>query len=151
MNFNKNSLLKASGAVVILIFITTMAFAQADKQLTHDIFKELIEINTTNSKGNCTAAVEAMAARLRKAGFPDKDLFIGGPQPKKRKPGSHPAWHRQAEAPFVAGTYRCGGSAERRLDYRSFSSLKRSMDIIMPAAPAMTKLWQPFSLLTSFA
>jgi len=53
--------------------------AQSDQQLTREIFKELIEINTTHSIGNTTKAAEAMAARLKTAGFPDKDIFIGGP------------------------------------------------------------------------
>lgn len=57
--------------------------AQTDKQLTHDIFKELIEINTTNSVGSTTLAAEAMATRLRSAGFTDKDIFIGGPNGRK--------------------------------------------------------------------
>ncbi len=59
------------------------ASAQADQKLSHDIFKELIEINTTNSAGNTTLAAEAMAARLRMAGFSDKDIFVGGPNPRK--------------------------------------------------------------------
>lgn len=59
------------------------AIAQPNQQLTHDIFKELIEINTTNSSGNTTKAAEAMAARLKAAGFTDKDIFIGGPDPRK--------------------------------------------------------------------
>jgi hypothetical protein len=33
-------------------------------QLAHDVFKELIEIDTTDSSGSTTAAAEAMAARL---------------------------------------------------------------------------------------
>lgn len=60
-----------------------MANAQPDEKLTRDIFKELIEINTTHSTGSTTVAAEAMAARLRAAGFEDKDLFIGGADPKK--------------------------------------------------------------------
>jgi len=42
-----------------------------------DIFKELIEINTTSRYGSTTAA-EAMAARLRSAGFPDSDIRVIG-------------------------------------------------------------------------
>lgn len=64
-------------------FFYCVVFSQADQKLTHDIFKELIEINTTNSVGNTTTAAKAMAARLRTAGFEDKDLFIGGPDPRK--------------------------------------------------------------------
>jgi len=65
-----------------LSFLQT-GFTQADPKLTRDIFKELIEINTTHSSGNTTKAAEAMAVRLRAAGFSDKDLFIGGPTEKK--------------------------------------------------------------------
>ena len=36
-------------------------------QLARDIFKQLIEINTTDSAGNVTTAAEAMAQRLRNA------------------------------------------------------------------------------------
>jgi len=50
----------------------------AYQKLAHDIFKELIEINTTSSRGT-TRAAEAMASRLRKAGFPEKDIQVIGP------------------------------------------------------------------------
>lgn len=69
--------------ILALTFLSFTASAQADQKLTREIFKELIEINTTNSSGDNTAAANAMAARLRAAGFPDKDLFVGGPHPKK--------------------------------------------------------------------
>src|SRR5581483_10577880 len=54
------------------------------RQLAHDIFRQLIEINTTDSIGNITTASEAMAQRFRDAGFPDKDLYIGGPNDRKK-------------------------------------------------------------------
>ena len=47
------------------------------------IFKELIEINTTDSVGNNTKAAEAMAARLKAAGFPAADVQVLGPDPRK--------------------------------------------------------------------
>lgn len=68
---------------LLAFFICSTAFGQPDKNLTREIFKELIEINTTHSTGNTTEAAEAMAARLRTAGFSDKDLFVGGSHPKK--------------------------------------------------------------------
>ncbi len=58
--------------------------SQADRQLSHDILKELIEINTTDSVGNVTTASEAMAKRLRAAGYADGDIFIGGPNDRKK-------------------------------------------------------------------
>src|SRR5262249_57803419 len=48
------------------------------------IFKELIEINTTDSTGNVTLAAEAMAKRLREAGYPQKDVIVAGPEERKK-------------------------------------------------------------------
>ncbi|HEX3543751.1 MAG TPA: M20/M25/M40 family metallo-hydrolase [Candidatus Acidoferrum sp.] len=56
----------------------------AVNQLAHDIFKQLVEINTTDSVGNVTIAAEAMAKRLREAGFADKDVIVAGPSEKKK-------------------------------------------------------------------
>ncbi|MBZ5497170.1 MAG: M20/M25/M40 family metallo-hydrolase [Acidobacteriia bacterium] len=53
------------------------------KQLARDIFKELIEINTTDSVGSTTKAAEAMAARLKAAGFAPADVQVLGPNPRK--------------------------------------------------------------------
>ncbi len=49
------------------------------------IYKELVEINTVDSVGSVTKAAEAMAARFRAAGFPEKDIYIGGPADKPNK------------------------------------------------------------------
>jgi acetylornithine deacetylase/succinyl-diaminopimelate desuccinylase-like protein len=40
------------------------------------LYKELVEINTTASVGSCTAAAEAMGARLKAAGYPDSDVKV---------------------------------------------------------------------------
>src|SRR5450432_2992030 len=48
------------------------------------IFKELIEINTTDSVGNVSTASEAMAKRLSAAGYADSDIYIGGPNNRKK-------------------------------------------------------------------
>ena len=55
----------------------------ADQQLAHDIFKEMIEIKSGFTTGATTPVAEAVAARLKAAGFPDADIFIGGAIPKK--------------------------------------------------------------------
>jgi acetylornithine deacetylase/succinyl-diaminopimelate desuccinylase-like protein len=77
--------------ILIFIFLSssvvTAAAAQAPgstKQLAHDIFKQLIEINTTDSVGNVTSAAEAMAKRLRDGGFPDGDIKVAGPNERKK-------------------------------------------------------------------
>ncbi|MEQ8301858.1 MAG: M20/M25/M40 family metallo-hydrolase [Cyclobacteriaceae bacterium] len=75
--------LKALFLTLFLSGSIITSIAQSDQQLTKEIFKELAEINTTHSTGNTTEAAEAMAARLKAAGFEDKDLFIGGAHPKK--------------------------------------------------------------------
>jgi acetylornithine deacetylase/succinyl-diaminopimelate desuccinylase-like protein len=53
----------------------------AQQELSLDIFRELVDINTTVNMGS-TAAAEAMAARLRDAGFPESDINLVGPHPK---------------------------------------------------------------------
>jgi acetylornithine deacetylase/succinyl-diaminopimelate desuccinylase-like protein len=57
---------------------------QEYQRQAHDIFKQLIEINTTDSAGNVTSAADAMAKRLREAGFEEKDLQIAGPRENKK-------------------------------------------------------------------
>jgi acetylornithine deacetylase/succinyl-diaminopimelate desuccinylase-like protein len=57
----------------------------SEHQAAHDIFKELIEINTTDTPaGNVTTAAEAMAARFRAAGFSAEDVQVIGPLPNKK-------------------------------------------------------------------
>ena len=56
----------------------------AVNQMAHDIFKQLVEINTTDSVGNVTTAAEAMAKRLRDTGFADEDVIVAGPNEKKK-------------------------------------------------------------------
>jgi acetylornithine deacetylase/succinyl-diaminopimelate desuccinylase-like protein len=53
-------------------------------QLAREILKQLIEINTTDSVGNVTTASEAMARRLRDAGFSEKDVIVAGPNELKK-------------------------------------------------------------------
>ncbi len=68
--------------------VAAVSFAQQkpltpNQQLARDIYKELVEINTSVTTGNTTPAAVAMARRFREAGFPEKDIFVGGPVPKK--------------------------------------------------------------------
>src|SRR4051812_9216273 len=55
----------------------------AQQQEARAIFQELIEIRTTHEIG-ITKASEAIAARLRKAGFAGEDLQLLGPTPEKQ-------------------------------------------------------------------
>jgi acetylornithine deacetylase/succinyl-diaminopimelate desuccinylase-like protein len=67
--------------------ITAIALADADAdahKLAHDMFKQLVEIDTTDDHGNVTTAAEAMAKRLRDAGFPESDIKVLGPNDRKK-------------------------------------------------------------------
>ncbi|MBV9406592.1 MAG: M20/M25/M40 family metallo-hydrolase, partial [Acidobacteriaceae bacterium] len=55
----------------------------ADQQLAHDIYKQLIEIKSGFSTGATTPVAEAVAERLKQAGFPASDIYLGGAIPKK--------------------------------------------------------------------
>jgi acetylornithine deacetylase/succinyl-diaminopimelate desuccinylase-like protein len=68
-------------AACLTIALTTGSAAQAeglrpDQAAFREIYRELVETNTTLSAGNCTEAAQKMAARLRTAGYPDSDLHL---------------------------------------------------------------------------
>ena len=88
MKFNLiTSFLKAG--MIAASLVATAAAQQvtisdpATRQLAHDIFKQLIEINSTNSVGSTTVVAEAMQKRLIEAGFPAADVVVLGPNPRK--------------------------------------------------------------------
>jgi acetylornithine deacetylase/succinyl-diaminopimelate desuccinylase-like protein len=68
--------LLASGAIRAQVNDST-------RQLSRDIFKQLVEINTTDSVGSTTIAASAMAKRLLDAGFPASDVQVLGPNERK--------------------------------------------------------------------
>ena len=51
---------------------------EEDQQLAREIYKEMIESKSGFSTGSTTPIAEAVAARLKAAGFPDSDIFVGG-------------------------------------------------------------------------
>jgi acetylornithine deacetylase/succinyl-diaminopimelate desuccinylase-like protein len=53
------------------------------RKTAHDIFKQLVEINTTDSVGSTTVAAQAMAQRLLDAGFAAGDVTVIGPNERK--------------------------------------------------------------------
>lgn len=75
----KLSILFTLSVLVISIGSAPAAYPQIlspRQQLARDIFKELIEINTTDSAGNTTIAAEAMAKRLKDGGFSAADVHV---------------------------------------------------------------------------
>ena len=76
--------------VVYAVLYATAAGAQdrtmppeRDRQLARAIYKEMIEIKSGYTTGATTPVAEAAARRLRAAGFPTADIFVGGASPTK--------------------------------------------------------------------
>ena len=64
-------------ALSLLFLVPLAAQAPADpKLLEREILKELIEVNTSDSAGHTGQTAEALAKRLRDAGFPAADVQI---------------------------------------------------------------------------
>jgi hypothetical protein len=55
-----------------------------DRQLAREIFQQFVEIKSGYTTGSTTSVAEAAAERLRAAGFPASDIFIGGAIPTKQ-------------------------------------------------------------------
>ncbi len=75
-------------ALLAVLLSTSSASAQvirpeAEKKLVHDIYKEFVEIQSGFTTGSTTPVAEAAAARLKAAGFPGSDIFVGGANPNK--------------------------------------------------------------------
>src|SRR5499433_523245 len=69
--------------ISVLVVLAVLADDSADNRLARDIFRELIEINTSDSSGDTTKAAAAMAVRLKSAGFPEADVQVLGPHARK--------------------------------------------------------------------
>ncbi len=64
---------------VCLTLMATSAAAQSlrpDQLAFRELYKELVETNTTLSVGSCTLASEQLAKRLKAAGFKDSDITM---------------------------------------------------------------------------
>ena len=84
-----------SGAWVwlaLVLLLTTAMLAQgtsstlppeAERQLAREIYKEMVEIQSGYNTGATTPVAEAAAKRLKAAGFPAADIFVGGATPTK--------------------------------------------------------------------
>lgn len=54
-----------------------------DQALAHEIYREMIESKSGFTTGATTPIAEAVAARLKAAGFPSADIFVGGANARK--------------------------------------------------------------------
>jgi acetylornithine deacetylase/succinyl-diaminopimelate desuccinylase-like protein len=55
----------------------------ADRTLAREVFKQLVELDTSQGTGDTTRAAEAVAARLRANGLSASDVRVVGPNKKK--------------------------------------------------------------------
>src|SRR3954467_448740 len=93
--YNPSMFLRAVPALIVSLVCTTPALVSAQSKAlptasaeqraeARDIFKQLIEINTTDTpKGSVTAAAKAMQKRFLDAGFSPDDMHLLGPDPNK--------------------------------------------------------------------
>jgi len=70
------------------VLLGSCAFAatlppEADQRLAREIYKEIIEVNSGFATGATTPIAEAVAKRLKAAGFSEADVFVGGAIPRK--------------------------------------------------------------------
>ncbi|MGY8668189.1 M20/M25/M40 family metallo-hydrolase [Bradyrhizobium sp. UFLA05-109] len=79
----RNALLAVACTALLLTGGAAAEGLSPQQQLSHDVYKELVEIDTTTATGDTARAAEAMAARLKAAGFPDSDVHVFSPAPHK--------------------------------------------------------------------
>lgn len=93
MHRNVTICIAAAFALFVGSFFSLPVFSQTqlpaaspqDRALARDIFKQLIEINTTDTpRGSVTAGAAAMQKRFLDAGFPAEDVHLLGPDPRKQ-------------------------------------------------------------------
>jgi len=75
--------MKHSAWLVVFACVALSGQSGPGDARAREIYRELIDINTTDSVGSVTKAAEAMAARLRAAGFAPADVQLLGPDPRK--------------------------------------------------------------------
>lgn len=75
--------LRPAAGLVLALSFAAAAQAQPAPNLFREIYRELVEINTTDSVGDTLHAAEAMAARLRAGGMPASDVQVISSGPRR--------------------------------------------------------------------
>jgi acetylornithine deacetylase/succinyl-diaminopimelate desuccinylase-like protein len=96
---NRHISFHASAFLLLMGSASAPSAARAPDQLAfRELYRELVETNTTLSSGNCTEAAAKMAERLRKAGLPEENIHLFALPDHPREggmvavlPGSDPA------------------------------------------------------------
>jgi acetylornithine deacetylase/succinyl-diaminopimelate desuccinylase-like protein len=69
--------------VIVAVLSARAAELTPHQELAREIYRELIEIDTTHERGSTTRAAEAVRERLRAAGFAPEDMSLLEPAPNK--------------------------------------------------------------------
>jgi acetylornithine deacetylase/succinyl-diaminopimelate desuccinylase-like protein len=74
--------------LLLLLSVSALSAAsllppEADQKLAREIYKEMIESKSGFSTGATTPIAESVAARMKAAGFPASDIYLGGAIPTK--------------------------------------------------------------------
>ena len=82
-----DTLARVLATTTLIMFVAAANAASLTPEQTEfrAIYKELVETNTTLSANNCIGAVEAMAARLKSAGYADTDIHQIAPPDRPKK------------------------------------------------------------------
>ena len=72
----------------LLLFAVSLGAAsllppEQDQTLAREIYKEMVESKSGFSTGETTTIAKSVATRLRVAGFPESDIYVGGAIPTK--------------------------------------------------------------------
>ena len=74
----RHAFISAAAAFAVLNAPLAAQQLDANQQFAKEVYKELLEINSSNMTSGTTVAANAMAKRFRDAGFPEQDIFLGG-------------------------------------------------------------------------
>ena len=82
-----DAVVRAAGIVLVWmgsVVAGAQTLAASDRALAREVFKTLIETDTTHSTGSTTVAAEKMRDVLLKAGFAASDIAIDGPNDQRK-------------------------------------------------------------------
>jgi hypothetical protein len=125
---------------------TRLTTPKEDQTLLRAVYQELVEINTTDSVGDTTKAAQAMAARLRTAGYADKDLQILYPAGASKKGNLGARLHGTgAQRPLLLPPISTSSRPDGRTGPAIHSSWSRKTTSSTGAAPPTTSRWPRYS------
>ena len=143
--------------VLMLALSATVLAAQSamppepERTLAREIYKEMVEIKSGYTTGATTPVAEAVARRLKAAGFPDADIFVGGAIPTKANLVVRYRGTGRSRPAAAARTHRRRRGKARRLDHGSVHADRARRVFLRTRHRATTRHRPRSGLRTSFA